>query len=183
MKKTDLLFLTLFALLSFLIIFSMTRPVFSQPEGKAKITGLQYSPLIQSGTSDTWAFTISNADCTGDNQTAARFFFEFELEGQVFFDEYNSSTYKTWPCNKGQTVSHHYQTDVWSVTRPDRRNFTVRLYWFIDGVARLEDAASFSIGIGMLVPFQHIYVTGYLALYLIACFLLFSYDYVVGTED
>ncbi len=183
MKKRGLIFLTLFALLSVLIVFSMTRPVLSQPEGKAKITSLQYTPLMLSGTSDTWTFTISNAECTGDNQTAARFFFEVELEGQIYFDEYNSSTYKTWPCNKGQTVSHHYQTDVWSVSRPERRDLTVRLYWFTNGVARLEDTASFSIGISMLVPFQHIYVIGYLALYLIACFLLFSYDYVVGTED
>lgn len=173
----------MFVLFSVLIVFSVTRPVLSQSEEKAKITGLQYTPLIQSGSSDIWTFTVSNAECTGDNQTAARFFFEVELEGQIYFDEYNSSTYKTWPCSKGQTVSHHYQTDVWSVTRPDRRDLTVRLYWFTNGVARLEDTASFSFGISMLVPFQHVYVIGYLAVYLIACFLLFSYDYVVGTEE
>lgn len=183
MRKKVLILLIQFVLLSVLIVFSMMRPVLSQPEQKAKITSLQYTPLIQSGSSDTWTFTITNAECTGDNQTAARFFFEVELEGQIFFDEYNTSTYKTWPCDKGQTVSHHYQTDVWVVTRPETRDLTVRLYWFTNGVAHLEDTASFSIGISMLVPFQHIYVIGYLALYLIACFLLYSYDYVIGTED
>jgi len=176
-------FLTLVALSSVLIIMSFALPTMSQTEEDAKITNVQYTPRIRSGTTDTWTFTIYNANCSENNLSAARFFFEVELDGQVYFDEYNSSSYKTWPCNKGQTISHNYQTDVWSVTRPERRDVTIRLYWFSNGVAHLEDAASFSIAITVLVPLQHIFVIGYLAVYLIACFVLLTYDHVAGLEE
>ena len=183
LRKKNLAILTLTTLSCLLIFLTFSLPVLAQSGQNAKITNVQYAPIIHSGNGDTWTLTIHNPDRVGDNQTAARFYFEVEIDGGIFFDEYNSSTYQTWPCNVSQSVSHHYQTNIWTVTRPETHEVTVKLYWFSQGVAHLEDTVSFSIGISMLVPLQHVLVVGYLAIYLIGGFLLFAYDYVRGTEE
>lgn len=149
----------------------------------ATLTDVKHSAEIRSGTSDTWRITVYNNNCSENDTGNARFFLEFYLEDKLYFDEYNSTAYKTWPCAKGETVTYNFRISGLSATRPISNDFRINLYSFCDNTARLEDTTSFRIGVTVLIPLQHIYATGYLAAYLIAFFLLLAYDHVTGLED
>jgi hypothetical protein len=121
-------------------------------------------------------------NCSENDQGAARFFFKFYSDNELWFDEYNSTRYRTWSCSKGSAATHQYEINPWSPIQPITHDTRIELYWYRDGTAHLEDTASFTVTVTLLIPLQHILATGYLAAYLIACFLLLSYDYVAGLE-
>lgn len=155
----------------------------AQGEGNAKSTQVKYQARIPSGTADTWSFIIHNTNCSENDEGMAQFFFEFYVDGSLSFDEYNSTTYRTWNCTRGQTVSNSYRVLGWSATAPVTHDLRIELYWFHNGTSRLEDTATFKIGVTVFMPLQDIYATSYLVLYLIACFLLLMYDYVLSLEE
>jgi hypothetical protein len=149
----------------------------------AKITQVNYQATIPSGTPDTWSFTIHNTNCSENKEGMAQFFFEFYIDGSLSFDEYTSTAYRTWNCTEGQTVSNSYESTGWSTSAPETHNVRIELYWFYNGTSYLEDTAMFNVEVTVFMPLQDIYATSYLALYLIACFLLLIYDYVLSLEE
>ena len=155
----------------------------AQGEGNAKFTQVQYQAIIPSGTPDTWTFTIHNTNCSENDEGMAHFFFKFYVDGLLSFDEYNSTTYRTWNCTKGQTVSNSYAIAAWSTTTPVTHDIRIELYWFHNGTSSLEDTALFNINVTVFMPLQNIYATSYLVLYVGACFLLLLYDYVLSLEE
>jgi hypothetical protein len=183
LKTRSLTFLTLAAFLSVLIVLSIASPVKSEiGEQQAKFTQVIHSARIRAGTRDTWIFTVFNVNCSENDQGPARFFFRFYADNELWFDEYNSTRYGTWSCSKGSTVSRHYDINPWNPIQPITHDTRIELYWYSDGTAHLEDTAPFAVTVTLHIPLQHILATGYLAAYLIACFLLLSYYYVAGLE-
>lgn len=158
-------------------------PLSESQEECAKFTQVKYNARIRSGKTDTWTFTIYNVNRSENDQGAAQFFLKFYVDDSLYFDEYDSTRYKTWPCNKGETVSHSYQAARWPDILPATRNLRIELFWFYNGTSHLEDTALFTVGTTVLMSLQHIYATGYLAVYLLACFVLLTYDYVVSLEE
>jgi hypothetical protein len=176
--------LTLTAFSSVLIVLSIASPATSEiGEQQAKFTQVLYSATIHSGTRDTWTFTVQNVNCSENDQGAARLFFRFYVDQELWFDEYNSSQYRTWPCSKGSTVSRHYDINPWNTMQPTTHDMRIELYWYANGTARLEDTASFTVAVTLHIPLQHILATGYLVAYLIACFVLLAYNYAQGLEE
>ena len=155
----------------------------AQGVGNAMITKVKYGATVPSGVSDNWIFTVHNKNCSGNDEGSAQFFFEFYVDGSLSFDEYNSTTYRTWNCSKGQTVSNGYMILGWSTAVPLTREVRVELFWFHNGTSFLEDTADFAVGVTVLMPLQDIYATSYLAVYVIAFILLLMYDYVLSLEE
>jgi len=184
LNKRNLSFLTLTAFLSAIIVLSIAFPVKSETgEQEAKFKQVTYSARIQAETADTWTFTVYNANCSENDQGEARFFFRFYADNEPWLDEYNSTQYRTWNCSKGSTVSHSYRIIGWNIIQPVAHDLRIELYWYRNGTVVLEDTASFTIAVTLHITLQHIFATGYLVAYLIACVLLFSYDYVEGLEE
>ena len=184
LNTRNLSFLTLTAFFSALIVLGIAFPVKSEiGEQEAMFTQVTYSARIHAETMDTWAFTVYNVNCSENDQDAARFFLRFYADNELWLDEYNSTQYRTWNCSKGSAVSHSYNIRGWNTIQPVTHDLRIELYWYRNSTAVLEDTTSFTIAVIIHVPLQNIFATGYLAAYLIACFLLFSYDYVQGLEE
>jgi hypothetical protein len=179
----NLALLTLVVFLSVLVVLSLESSAALGTEEDAKLTQVEYSARIRATTSDTWRFTVYNANCSENDQGVARFFFEFYVDNELWFDEYNATQYRTWNCSKGSTVSHSYNIRGWSTIRPVTHDLRIELYWYSNSTVHLEDVTSFEVAVTVLISLQHVYATGYLAVYMIACFLLFSYDYVAGLDQ
>jgi hypothetical protein len=168
---------------SFLIVLSVPAQVNSEAgEQRAQFTKVTYSPRIPAGTQDRWTFTVHNIDCSENDQSTARFFLIFYDDNRLWLDEYNMTNHKTWFCNRSGTVTRTFDRNGWQVTKPVTHDLRVELYWYNNGTSHLEDTTSFSIGVTLHIPFQHILATGYLVAYLIACFVIFVYDYVQGLD-
>jgi len=183
LKTRSLTFLTLAAFLSVLIVLTIASPAKSEiGEQQAKFTQVIYSARIHAETRDTWTFTVFNVNCSENDQGAARFFLRFYADNELGLDEYNSTRYTTWSCSKGSTVARHYSINPWNPIQPITHDTRIELYWYSNGTAHLEDTASFTFAVTLHIPLQHILATGYLAVYLIACFLLLSYYHVAGLE-
>jgi hypothetical protein len=176
--------MALTAFLSVIIVLGSAFQVKSQVgEQEAKFTQVTYSAIIHAETMDTWTFTVYNANCSENDQGEARFFLRIYADDKLSMDEYNSTTYRTWNCSKGSTVSRSYSIMGWNTIQPVTHDMLVELYWYRNGTAVLEDTASFTISVTLHITLQHIVATGYLVVYLIVCVLLFSYDYVEGLEE
>jgi len=131
---------------------------------------------------DTWTFTVHNANCSENDQGAARFFLLFYVDNELFFDEYNLTQYQTWNCSKGTSVSQSYSIAGWGTLQPVTHDVQIELFWYHNGTAALEDTASFNFAVTVYISLQNIFATGYLVAYLIVCVLLFSYVYAEGLE-
>ena len=170
--------------LNIFIVLSIVVPAKSEIGGQnARFTGIVYDRKIHVGTQDVWTFTIFNANRSGNDQNAAQFSLIFYVDNELWFDEYNHTQYRTWSCDKGSAVSKNYNIKEWHTLNPTTHDLRIELYWVNNGTARLEDTTLFAVAITVHIPLQHILATGYLAAYLIACFVLFSYDYVQGLEE
>jgi hypothetical protein len=170
-----------FAVLCAFVVLSCQPLSESQNEKGATFIAAKYSTRVRSQTSDLWNFTVHNADCSENDQGSARFFLDFYLDDNLWFDEYNSTAYMTWSCDKGKTVSHAYIKN-WPDVQPFAHDMRVELYWFDNGTSHLEDTLSFKTTVTVPVTLQHIIPTSYIALYLIACAILLTYDYVASLE-
>ena len=104
-------------------------------------------------------------------------------DDELWLDEFKQTPYKTWNCSKGSTVSESYNIVGWDTTQPVTHDMRIELYWYHNGTAVLEDTKSFTIDVTLHINLQHIIATGYLIAYIIACILLFSYDYAESLEE
>jgi hypothetical protein len=153
-----------------------------QNEADASFVAAKYNTKVHSYSSEVWNFTVHNANCFGNDGGEAQFFFNIYLDGSLWFDEYNGTVHRTWPCGVGKTVSHAY-LKFWPETQPFTHDLRVELYWFYNGTSRLEDTLSFRTSVAVPVSLQHIIPTSYLAVYLMACALLLTYDYVASLAE
>lgn len=181
-RHFSLLFLVSF--LSFFIVLNIAVPAVSgNGDENARFTKETYSKRIRVDAKDTWTFTIYNANRSDNDKNAARFFFMWYVDNELWLNEYNDTQYRTWSCDKSSTVTRSYDIRGWQAIRPVSHGLRVELYWDSNGTAHLEDTTSFTFDVIVHIPLQHIYATGYFAAYLIACFVLFSYIYIQGLDE
>jgi hypothetical protein len=184
LNTRNLNLLVLVTFLSLFILLGTAIPGYPEAgDQDARFTKVAYQSRILSNTKDVWAFTVHNTNCSDSDQNATRFFVIFYVDKELWFNEYNGTQYKTWPCAKDTTVTRKYNIREWQTVRPTSHDVQVELYWSSNGTARLEDTTSFTIDVMIHISLQHILATGYFAAYLIACFALFSYEYVLGLEE
>ena len=159
----------------------------AMPEGKkdAYIKSLTHKSQIRAQTPDLWNLTVHNVNCAENDQGEAWFSFKFYLNGELWWDESDSTGHRTWLCHKGEFVSRGYQIEGWNIPEPNSRDLKIELYRFHNGTFLLEDTMTSSIVITMFMPLQHIYAFSYLAVYLIAQFISLFLYYVakLGFEE
>jgi len=182
MKTGTIILTASIALLCIFVALSSLPSSSGQNEAGASFVSAKYKTKVHSYTSEVWNFTIHNTNCSGNSADEAQFFLNIYLDGSLWFDEYNDTTRKTWPCSVGKTVSHVYLKD-WPEAQPFKHDLRVELYWYYNGTSRLQDTLSFSTSVGVPVSLQHIIPTSYLAVYLMACALLLTYDYVASLAE
>ena len=128
---------------------------------------------------DLWNFSVQtivyNENCTVADSDQAWFFFKFYRDDELWWNEYNDSTYKVWRCDMGHTVRCPYQflIPVWS--GPKNYDFKIELYWDEGGTPHLLDTTSFSITCVLIVHLSYITVLSYFFVYSLATFLLLFY--------
>jgi hypothetical protein len=161
----------------------MLQSVRSETDKDASLTQTKYSSPIRAYVDDVWIFTVHNTNCAESDRGEARFFLKFYLDTEEWWDEYNSTDYRTWLCKKGETIRRGYSIRGWNFLQPAWVNMKVELYWLNRGVPQLEDTSSFKIAVTIFVQLQHIQATSYLAVYLFALFLVWAYIHVTGLEE
>jgi len=149
-------------------------------EKGAYIREFNHKLTIYQQTSDIWNLTVYNAEYEENDAGEAWFFFRFYIDENLWLDEYNSTEYKVWLCQKGTAISRIYKVKGWGVLEPQNLRIKIELYRFYDGKFYLEDTICSNVTIVMILPIKHIYVFSYFAAYLVACFLLLAIYYISG---
>jgi hypothetical protein len=153
-------------------------PVAVNGEKDAYFANVIYEAKVRAREDDTWIFTVYNINCEENDKGEARFFLKFYLDGDLWWDESEVTSYKNWLCNRGNNVTLSYKIRGWDVIQPRDLNAKIELYWLNQGKPQLEQAIYFDVSVAILVSLQHIHALSYLLAYLIACFLVLSYYYV-----
>lgn len=180
-KSSALLILAIFICIEFLANASSTLTSAKLEEAKdVYVVQIEYSENIPAGKADTWSFTVHNLNCTANENGEAWFFLKFYIDGKTWWDEYNSTNYRMWRCDKGKTITKNYCIEEWNTIEPVTREIKTELYWYNNGEYQLKDAVSFNINIALCIPPSHIYATSYLAFYLMAFFILLLYYYLTA---
>jgi hypothetical protein len=128
---------------------------------------------------DWWNFlvnlTVYNVNCTVDESGRAWFFLKVYKDDELWWNEYNDTTYSSWQCDVESDVERHYRFPIATWQGPNVYNFKIELYWDERGTPHLLDTISFSITCVLAVHLSYITVFSYLFIYLLATFLLLCY--------
>jgi len=184
MKGKIFLLFTLIAFIGVLVNSLSSMPT-AETHGKdAYIEKVQYREEVNVNERDSWNFTVHNANLSADSQGRAWFFFKFYLGDQIFWDEYNGTSYKTWQCNKTKTTTRLYQIPRWTSLMPnwsptvpatsERAVFKIELYWYREGTAIFQDSVYLSVAYTSVIRIMHPMALSYLVTYsFLSLFLLF----------
>lgn len=173
------------AVLAFPLANSLGHVPLTTAEGQkdAYFVDVLYKAVVRASTSDRWAFTVYNLNCGENGSGEAHFFFKFYVNGELWWDEYNSTSYRTWRCDKGNKLALGYAIKGWDVIQPAANDARIELYWSNSEGLQLEDVISFSINVTIPVSLQHVQASSYLAVYLIICFVALSYYYITWLDS
>jgi len=176
--------LPLFA--SILLNSPIFAPLVKAQEGNAyftKIEGYPKSKIFQSSRY-TWnfsaRFTVYNANCTNDGSGRAWFFIKVYKNNDLWWHEYDNTTYHVWQCNKEHEAQRLFIFSIPTWQGPKVFNFRIELYWNNTDNQYFQDTISFSVNCVLFIncpfPFQsNITVLSYFAVYLLATILSFFY--------
>lgn len=176
-----------------LLFFTINLPgcvsalhVMSSPEVKTAYIAEVYYPKseIYQARGNVWNFTIDltvhNADCSGNVLDEASFFFKFYRDEEIWWNEYNDSSYKFWQCNMGGIQRRSYRVLIPTWSGPKNYNFKIELYWYHDDIFDLRDVRCFTVTCMLLLDPQHQFVIGYLSIYSFVIILLSLYLVATG---
>jgi len=79
------------------------------------------------GESDTWNFTITNLNCNPKDAEKAKFFLKIYLDGELLWNEYNDTDYRTWHLGIGETTTRSFRFPPW--TEAKLHKVRIELYW------------------------------------------------------
>jgi len=141
------------------------------------------SEIYQAG-GNAWNFTVGltvhNAICSGNVSGQASFFFKFYRNEEIWWNEYNDSTYKVWQCNMGRMERRSYRVLIPTWMGSKNYDFKIELYWHHEDIFDLQDATCFTITCVLLVDPQHQFVIAYLSIYSFVIIILSLYLFARG---
>ncbi|MEM3784817.1 MAG: type II CAAX endopeptidase family protein [Candidatus Bathyarchaeia archaeon] len=171
----SLLFLELIiALIAFIDFSNQTK--LSQADGSrgAYFTEIKYPSIIHQGEKITLTLTIYNKECSIDDGNAS-FFLIFYVNNDLWLNEFNSTEYRTWRCEKGNAVTRHYMIAGLEDIKPVTHNLRAELFWYRGDEAVLQDVKTANVTVALIVEANNLLIHSYLTVYLIAIFLLGFY--------
>ncbi|MEM1588841.1 MAG: hypothetical protein QW175_00285 [Candidatus Bathyarchaeia archaeon] len=176
---------SVFKLALFIVTFTTMNlnMAFATLPKDAFFSRVNVSEKILSGTVNTWTFTVHNRKCSENDDGDAWFFLRFYIDGEIWWDEYKSTSYKLWLCRKGENVTRSYSFRGLEEVLPVAYKVKVELYWWHMEEAHKEDELSFTVVVTMIIPLRHIYATSYFAFYLILCSVSAFGYYVSALEQ
>jgi len=177
-KRHILLILAIFA--SVLLNNPNVMTLAEGQRGDAHIKRVEYpASKIYQYNKEIWNFTVRpvvrNENCAVDDLGQAWFFFKFYRDSELWWNEYNDTTYKVWQCNLNHTVRCGYELIIPTWMGPKNYDFKIELYWDNKGSPQLLDTIRFSVTCVLAVHPSYITVISYLFVYSLAAFLLIFY--------
>jgi len=148
--------------------------------GNAYFTKVEYpESKIYPANNDWWEFpvnlTIRNEDCTVGDSSRAWFFFKVYKDDELWWNEYNDTTYRTWWCDSESKVQRHYRFPIATWQGPNVYSFKIELYWDKSGTPYLLDVICLSVTCVLVVNLSYAAVFSYFFIYSLAVFLLLFY--------
>lgn len=131
-----------------------------------------------------WNFTVDltvqNVNCSDGASGQASFFFKFYRDEEIWWNEYNDSTYQVWQCNVSgiQRLSYRFLIPTWM--DPKNYDFKIELYWYREDVFELQDVTCFTITCVLLLDIRHQFVVAYLSIYSFVIIILSLYLVATG---
>jgi membrane protease YdiL (CAAX protease family) len=184
--KSRSLILTFFVSMSIVTLVALvncpnsTSSLNAEGARGAYFTQVEYPTIAYEGKDSFWNFAIYNKNCTINGEDDASFFFKFYLDGNLWWNEYNSTDYKTWQCSTGNLVTRLYQISTWDAMKPVNHELKIELYWYDGNVSRLQDVVSLPASVAVRVEFGNLMISSYIAVYLVAIFLIGFYVLIEG---
>lgn len=168
---------TLFVLMNYP---NLTSSPNAEGASGAYFTQVKYPVTAYEGENSVWNLTIYNKNCTIGNEGNASFFFKFYLDGDLWWNEYNSTDYETWQCNRGNLVTRLYLISTWDTVKPVNHRLKIELYWYNRTASQLQDVVSLPVSIAVHTELGNLMISSYMAVYLIGVFLLGFYMLIEG---
>lgn len=179
------LMLTIFVCVLVNILSSAPLPL-AQAEKGAYFTKVEHprSKIYQANVKE-WSFymdlNVFNANCSGDLLDEAWFFLKVYVNDELWWNEYNDTTYHFWQCNKGSTVQLRYRANIPTWKKPNNYHLKVELYWYHNDTPYLQDTTSFVVSCVLFINLRHQIAFSYLSVYLLASIGLSLY--LLGQRD
>jgi len=146
----------------------------------AYFTQVEYPATVYEGKDSVWNLTIFNKNCTTNGEGDASFFFKFYLDGDLWWNEYNSTDYETWQCSRGNLVTRLYQISTWDAMKPVNHELKIELYWYDGNASQLQDVVSLPVSVAIHTELGNLMISSYIAIYLVAILLLGFYMLIEG---
>jgi len=146
----------------------------------AYFTQVEYPATVYEGENSIWNLTIFNKNCATNGEGNASFFFKFYLDGDLWWNEYNSTDYETWQCGRGNLVTRIYQISTWDATKPVNHELKIELCWYDGNASQLQDVVSLPVPVAIRTELGNLMISSYIGVYLIAIFLLGFYVLIEG---
>jgi len=131
-----------------------------------------------------WNFTVDltvqNVNCSGDASGQTSFFFKFYRNEEIWWNEYNDSTYKVWQCNTGRIQQRSYRFLIPTWMDPKNYDCKIELYWYHEDIFDLQDVTCFTITCVLLLDLRHQFVVAYLSIYSFVIIILSLYLVATG---
>jgi hypothetical protein len=133
---------------------------------------------------NTWNFTLDltvhNVECSDNASGQAWFFFKIYRNEEIWWDEYNNSTYKVWRCTVGGIQRRSYRVLIPTWEDPKDYDFKIELYWNHGDVFHLQDTTCFTVTCALLLDPKHQVVLAYLSIYSFVIIILSLYLLATG---
>jgi len=141
----------------------------------AYFTKVEHPATVHEGKNSTFISIVYNKNCTTNGEGNASFYFMFYLDGDVWWNESNSTGYQFWHCNTGFLVVRSYVIPPWYTMKPAVHDLKIELYSYDRNVSQLQDVASFSISVLVHVKIESMIVSNLLIIFVIVLLFLGHY--------
>jgi len=157
--------LTVLAVLFSLVNYSNLTPSRNTEEAYgAYFTKVGHPATAYEGKNSTFSFTVYNKNCTTNGEGNAYFYFMFYLDGDMWWNENNSTDYQIWQCNMGSSVTRSYAVPPWRAMKPVVHDLRIELYSYDRNVSQLQDVVSFPISVVVHVEIESMIISSYIIL-------------------
>jgi membrane protease YdiL (CAAX protease family) len=141
----------------------------------AYFTKVEHPATVHEGKNSTISPTVYNKNCTTNGDGNASFYFIFYLDGDVWWNESNSTSYQFWHCNTGLSVIRSYVIPPWYTMTPSVHGLKIELYSYDRNMSQLQDVASFSISILVHLKIESMIISSLVILFGIVLIFLGHY--------
>jgi membrane protease YdiL (CAAX protease family) len=125
----------------------------------AYFTKVGHPATVYEGKNSTFSFMVYNKNCTSNGEGNASFYFMFYLDGDVWWNESNSTGYQFWPCNMRGLIIRSYVVPPWHIMKPVVHDLKIELYSYDRNASQLQDVVFFPISVLVHVEIESMIIS------------------------